>query len=102
MNDEGSGFGVVERTGAVAKAKGKEAEDGDVLEEALKEAGIDWTDLGEGTKDRKKWKRLFTDRMEALAKWDMSKGKLWSGGVVERNGVRGIMGSELVCKVCVS
>ena len=39
MNDEGSGFGVVERTGAVAKAKGKEAEDGDVLEEAFEGSG---------------------------------------------------------------
>ena len=61
---------MAEGTGLVTKAKGKETEEGDVLEE-----GINWTDLGEVTKERKKWKRLVVNRMEALAKWDMSKGQ---------------------------
>ena len=82
------------------KPKGRRRKTAMYWKKLLKETGIDWTDLGEVTKDRKKWKRLVTDRMEALAKWDMSKGKLWSGVVVERNAVRGVMGSELVCKVC--
>ena len=65
----------------------------------LREAGIDWTDLGEVTSDRKKWKKLVKERMEKLDKWEKSKGHRWTGGVVERN-ERSAEETGYVCRVC--
>ena len=43
----------------------------------LREAGIDYTRIGQLTKDRKKWKAIVKERMEALRKWEWSKGHKW-------------------------
>ena len=82
------------------KPKGKRRKTTRYWMKLLKEAGIDWTDLEEITKDSRKWKRLVKERMEVLAKWEMSKGKRWGGGVVERNAVQGAAETVFVCRVC--
>ena len=35
--------------------------------------------------DRKGWRRIVKERMEHLAEYEKSKGKRWTGEVVERN-----------------
>ena len=66
----------------------------------LREAGIDWTDLAEVTKDRKGWKRLVKVRMERLDKWEKCQGHKWVGERVERNERREAAESGFECKVC--
>ena len=68
----------------------------------MKEAGIEWTDLGEVTSDRKGWKSRVMERMKKLDIWEKSKGHKWSGGRVEqRNEGRGAMATGgFVCRVC--
>ena len=66
----------------------------------LREAGIDWTDLAEVTKDRKGWKRLVKVRMERLDKWEKCQGHKWVGERVERNERREAAETGFECKVC--
>ena len=65
----------------------------------LREAGIDWTNIGALTKDRKAWKEIVRKRMDWLLKWDWSKGKRWDGEEMER-----VQRKEeefvFVCEVC--
>ena len=81
------------------KPKGRKRKTVLYWKKLLREAGIDWTDLGEVTSDRKKWKKLVKERMEKLDKWEKSKGHRWTGGVVERN-ERSVEETGYVCRVC--
>ena len=65
----------------------------------MKEAGMDPTNVGSLTKDRKEWKRLVMKRMEHLEKYERSRGHKWTGGGVRRNQTRE---EEVVfiCAVC--
>ena len=47
----------------------------------LREAGIDYTRIGQHTRDRKKWKGRVKERMEELKTWERSKGHKWRGGM---------------------
>ena len=51
----------------------------------VREAGIDYTRIGDLTADRKGWKRLVNERMKHLANYEKSKGHNWKGGQVDRN-----------------
>ena len=51
----------------------------------LREAQIDWTNIGTLTKDRKGWKAIVKARMDHLEKWENSRGKTWTDGRMERN-----------------
>ena len=67
----------------------------------LREAGIDWTKIGQLTADRKMWKGKVRERMDNLRKWEMSTGHKWEGEPVQRNVAR----EEVVevvfdCDVC--
>ena len=68
----------------------------------LREAGIDWTDLGEVTSDRKEWKNKVMTRMEKLDIWEKCQGHKWAGAIVEqRNEGKSPMATGgYVCKVC--
>ena len=65
----------------------------------LKEAGIEWTDLGEVTSDRKGWKSRVMERMKKLDIWEKSRGHKWTGGEVVRNVLREVE-VVFVCEVC--
>ena len=43
----------------------------------LREAGIDYTRIGQLTKDKKVWKASVRERMDALKDWEWSKGHKW-------------------------
>ena len=45
----------------------------------LKEAGIDWTQIGQLTQDRKIWKSIVNERMKYLEPWKRRKGKRTPG-----------------------
>ena len=65
----------------------------------MKEAGLDYTQVGELTKDRKRWKSLVSERMKHLAEYEKSKGNKWTGQWMERNKKKEAP-SELVCEEC--
>ena len=50
----------------------------------MKEARIEWTDLGEVTSDRKGWKSRVMERMKKLDIWEKSRGHKWTGERVEQ------------------
>ena len=51
----------------------------------LKEAGIDWTQIGQLTQDRKIWKSIVNERMKYLETWERRKGKRTPGDSGQRN-----------------
>ena len=83
----------------LSKTKGRKRKTLCYWKKLLREAGIDWTDLDNVTKDRKKWRKMVKERMDNLEKWEKSKGHHWSGGQVERNVVRRAV-LEFICGVC--
>ena len=74
----------------------------------LREAGVDWTRIGQLTADRKEWKEVVRKRMKRVLEWENSRGHHWSGNRVEvRNATveeRRTIGHvcEVCGKVCVS
>ena len=82
------------------KSKGRKRKTVMYWKKLLKEAGIDWTNLGELTKDRKEWKKIVKERMAVLETWEKSRGHHWRGEVVERNVVATAAPTEFVCSVC--
>ena len=65
----------------------------------MREAGMDTTDVGNLTKDRKEWKRLVRNRMEHLGKYERSQGHKWTGEAVVRNQARE-KETVFICGVC--
>lgn len=83
------------------KPKGRRKKTVPYWKRLLREAGLDWTDVGNLTKDRKKWKSAVKERMEWLAKWERSKGKNWDGEVMERNQVKEVeTAASYICDIC--
>ena len=84
-----------------AKPAGRRRKTVSYWKKLLREAGIDWTDLAEVTKDRKEWKRRVKVRMERLDKWEKCQGHKWTGEKVERNERKREAETEgFVCKKC--
>ena len=65
----------------------------------LREAGIDSTNLGAATRDRKAWRKSVKERMAWLDEWEKSQGHHWRGRRTERNNVREEE-VEWICEVC--
>ena len=65
----------------------------------LREAGVDILEVGRLASDRRGWKAILRERMEHLAKYEKSKSKRWSGGVVERN-KKVVQEDVFICNVC--
>ena len=69
----------------------------------LREAGIDYTKIGQLTSDRKLWKSRVRERMDHLRKWEWSMGHSWEGVPMERNApkeVESIFQCDVCAKVC--
>ena len=68
----------------------------------LREAGMDWTNIGQLTKERKEWKALVKERMDYLEKWEERRGKKVAEESGERNTqqVTQTLSCELCGKVC--
>ena len=68
----------------------------------VREAGADWTRIGQLTSDRKKWKGLVRERMKRIKGWEDSRGHKWTGVRVEvRNSTRKeCVPDANVCEVC--
>ena len=68
----------------------------------LREAGIDYTRIGQLTKDRKKWKEVVRERMEVLRQWEWSRGHKWQGEVPEKRDATREERTDLVfmCDYC--
>ena len=65
----------------------------------LREAGIDYTKIGEETRDRKVWKRRVMERMDHIAEWERNGGNLSTAGA--RGDRRQQMeDTDLTCTVC--
>ena len=68
----------------------------------LREAGIDYTRIGQLTQDRKKWKAVVKERMEVLRTWEWSKGHKWQGERPDKRNATKEDGMEFVfvCDYC--
>ena len=68
----------------------------------LREAGVDWTRIGQLTADRKKWKEIVRKRMKRILEWEWSQGHKWEGVFEgERNATKEERMSLVhVCEVC--
>ena len=64
----------------------------------VREAGLDGTNIGNLTKDRKVWKGLVQERMKYLDEWERSKGNKWQGRRDVRN--KKWTDGRLECDVC--
>ena len=64
----------------------------------LKEAGIDWTQIGQLTEDRVYWKATVTERMNHLHAWEKCRGKRSGGTTDQRNiGIDAEEEEEFIC-----
>ena len=59
-------LGWLEKLERWPRQKGRKRKTVRFWEKLLREAGIDWTNLDELTKDRKEWRKLVTERMAIL------------------------------------
>ncbi|MCP3663552.1 MAG: hypothetical protein GY696_13850, partial [Gammaproteobacteria bacterium] len=66
----------------------------------LREAGIDWTRIGQLTKERKEWKALVKKRMDHLEKWEERRGKRVAEDSGERNTLLDAQTQDHTCEVC--
>ena len=73
---------------------GEEEEDGAVLEEVLREAGVDWTEVERLTSDRKACKEKVAERMEHLDRWETQKGHGYRWEQGEKRLVRNVERGE--------
>ena len=51
----------------------------------LKEAGIDWTKIGQLSVDRKMWKGRVREHMDHFRQWEWSTGHKWKEAAIECN-----------------
>ena len=65
----------------------------------LREAGLDPTNIGALTRDRKGWKEVVMKRMRHLEKFERSRGHKWTGAAVVRNVIRREE-EVFICDVC--
>ena len=65
----------------------------------VKEAGMDFTRIGELTKNRKEWKKKVKARMKHLSKWEKLRGKKSQGAEIERNNLVQEGANDLICDV---
>ena len=68
-------LGWLEDLEAVEKVPGKKRKTVLYWKRIIKEAGMDWTKIGQITKDRKIWRKAVKTRMKYLEKWERRKGK---------------------------
>ena len=71
----------------------------------LREAGLDWTRIGQLTSDRRVWKGRVRERMDHLRKWEWSQGHKWEGAQMERNVPKeeeSVFQCDVCAKVCKS
>ena len=80
------------------KASGKSRKTVLYWKKLAREAGMDVTNIGNLTQDKKKWKALVQERMKHLDEWERSKGHNWQGARKERNKVW--TDGQFVCDVC--
>lgn len=81
------------------KRKGRRRKTSFYWKKLLKEAGIEWTDVGFLARDRKKWKKLVDDRMKHLKLWEEGRGKKSDGEMDERNKAR-VPQDSYMCALC--
>ena len=81
------------------KAPGRSKKTVPYWKKLIREAGMDPTDMEWLTKDRKIWKGKVSERIKHLRKWEESKGKRWSGEVVDRNEIH-VNVEVYDCRVC--
>ena len=81
------------------KPKGRKRETVTCWKKLVREAGMDTTDIGSLTADRKNWKAKVKERMKHLLQWEESKRKRWAGAAVVWNLVREEV-PEFKCEVC--
>ena len=65
----------------------------------LREAGVDWSNIGRLTQERPEWKKIVKDRMEHLKQWEWSKGHSWQGAPLQR-ATKEEARVVWICKVC--
>ena len=65
----------------------------------VKEAGMDFTKIGELTKNRKVWKKKVKARMKHLSEWEKQRGKKSQGAETERNNLVQEGANNLICDV---
>ena len=78
-------LGWMEELEKFEKPKGRSRKTVLYWKKVMREAGLDPTDACSLTRDRKVWRGKIKERLDHLAEWEKSKGKLWTGGVVIRN-----------------
>ena len=91
-------LGWMEELEKYEKASGKSRKTVLYWKKLVREAGLDCTDIGNLTKDRKKWKSLVQERMKHLDEWERSKGNKWQGERKARN--KKWTDDSLACAVC--
>ena len=64
----------------------------------LKESGLDYTEVGKMTQEKKVWKSTVRERIRHLEEFDKSRGNKYDGERIERN-VQ-VDASELKCNYC--
>ena len=95
-------MGWMEELEGTAKCPGRKRKTVLYWRKLVREAGVDWTEVGDLAADRGKWKEIIKERMEHLEEYDRSKGNLRTrqeATVIERNTIREQTEDELVCGV---
>ena len=62
--------------------------------------GLDTTEIGSGTKDRKEWKAFVKRRTRDIQEYDESKGNQYSGEPKKRSEKNEAGEDDLTCKIC--
>ena len=66
----------------------------------LREAGVNWSNIGRLTQERPQWKKIVKDRMEHLKQWEWSKGHSWQGDPLQRATKEEAKKDGWECEVC--
>ena len=93
-------LGWMEDLEQVVKTPGSKRKTVIYWQKLLREAGIDWTRIGQLTKERKEWKALVKKRMDHLEKWEERRGKRVAEDSGERNTLLDTQTQDHTCEVC--
>ena len=81
------------------KAKGKKRKTLLYWKKMIREAGLDYTKIGEYTEDRDAWKSVVRERFDHILKFEETLGNKFEGEMLDRN-VGFVQPEELICNHC--